>query len=250
MKAEKLLLAATRKALPLPCKGKENKLYMVPPGNKKFMTESSPWFPGARYSGTDFTNVVNIHLDKMNPGDYEDLLSDSFMNQPVACYSTTKAEKRAALIGYPRDSAVQASLRYLKYSSYLKSLIQFYNSLPSSRKQITTELVSMLEAEVKKTGKVHRYPVHINKFVFYTIFTDRIMVITKLHKLTIIQRVPLVYASILSELPDHFMNATEKYVSTYGEIGDNRSQEGLKKDFLYSKMVMMHALKVPIFSRH
>ena len=212
MKAEKLLLAATRKALPLPCKGKENKLYMVPPENKKFMTESSLWFPGARYSGTDFTNIVNIHIDKMNPGDYEDL-PDAFMNKPVACYSTTKAEKRAALIGYPRDSAVQASLRYLKYSSCLKSLIQFYNSLPSSRKQITTELVSMLEAEVKKTGKVHRNPVHINKFVFYTIFTDRIIVITKLHKLTIIQRVPLVFASILSELPDHFINATEKYVN-------------------------------------
>ena len=78
-KAEDLLMAATIKALPLRCRGKEDKLYMIPPDNKRFMSDASMSFPATRWSLTDQSNVLNIHLDRMNPDDYNEL-PDSFMN--------------------------------------------------------------------------------------------------------------------------------------------------------------------------
>ena len=165
----------------------------------------------------------------MNPDDYDDL-PDSFMNQPVACFSMMQDGKCAAIIGYPRNSIIQASCRYMKYGDCLRAIVSFHDMLPSSQKEITSDLVSMLQAEVHRSGKVVQRPVHINKFVFYSVFIDRIIVITRKYKLPIIKRIPLVYAAILSELPDHFINATKKYV--------NCSKEKIPIDVMEFTMVL------------
>ena len=89
----------------------------------------------------------------MNPDDYNEL-PDSFMNQPVACFSMMQDGKRAAIIGYPRDSIIQASCRYMKYGDYLRAIVSFYDMLPSSQKDITSDLVAMLQAEVHRIGMV------------------------------------------------------------------------------------------------
>jgi hypothetical protein len=209
--AEKLLMGATQHYLPEKCLVKQHMLYMVPPENKLFMPDPTMCFPTTRYALTNPSNVLNIHIDKMNPTEYHDL-KDSFMNQPVACYSSMQDEQRVSLIGYPRDSVIQASLCYMKYRKCLETIINFYHEVPPFRKDISVELVAKLLSVVKQTKRVHQLPVNLNKFVFYSIFIDRNIEIIKKHQLCVFRRIPLVYAAILSKIPDHFMKATGQYV--------------------------------------
>ena len=109
--AEKQLMVATEKHLPQKCLGKEHMLYMVPPENKLFMPDPTMLFPATRFALTNPSNVLNIHIDRMNPGVYPDL-EHSFMNQPIACFSTMQDQQHLSLIGYPRDSIIQSSLCY------------------------------------------------------------------------------------------------------------------------------------------
>ena len=73
--------------------GKAENLYLVPPRNKIFLQKNSTSpIHATCYSTTDMVHVLGAHVDSQNPK-IHDSLADSFMNQPVGCFATTKKVK-------------------------------------------------------------------------------------------------------------------------------------------------------------
>eukprot|EP00957_Ditylum_brightwellii_P049355 3744331-Ditylum_brightwellii.AAC.1 len=61
--AKKLLYMCMKKALPQSCKGKEEKLYIVPPQIKILLPNSTSFVHASHYTSTDESHALNIHLD-------------------------------------------------------------------------------------------------------------------------------------------------------------------------------------------
>ena len=60
---EKLLYMCMKKALPQSCKGKEEKLYLVPPQIKMLLPNSTSFINASCSVLTDESHVLSIHFD-------------------------------------------------------------------------------------------------------------------------------------------------------------------------------------------
>ena len=96
--AQKLLYTDMKQLMPTSAYCKEEHLYLVPPRNKLFLQKNSTSsIHATRYATKYMDHVVGVHVDSKNPK-INDLLSDSFMNQPVGCFKK-KGQIRRLLIG-------------------------------------------------------------------------------------------------------------------------------------------------------
>eukprot|EP00957_Ditylum_brightwellii_P161624 12305866-Ditylum_brightwellii.AAC.1 len=100
--AEALLLKAMKAWIPTKAKGKEELLYNVPSINQ-FFDHMNFSIHSSRYAITSEENILNVHVDSANPKEI-DGMQDSFMNQPIGCFSTYVREERHVFIGYGRAS--------------------------------------------------------------------------------------------------------------------------------------------------
>ena len=59
----------------------------------------------------------------------------------------------------------------------------FYNKLPDDKFYITTTLVENLNNEVKEKGSIHQLPNNSNKYTYYYLFIDQILLLESKHGL-------------------------------------------------------------------
>ena len=196
-------------AMPLKGKGKEDLLYLVPPTNMQFLINKKSPIHACRYAVTDKNHVLNVHVDSQNPRD-NITLPNYYMNQPVGCYGSMTGAVCHVVIAYGKDSVVNASLRYNKYAPFLKCIYIFFEKVHEDRREITTSCVQYARKQIQSGTNVARLDVHINKMVFYSPFIYQILHMQNKHHLDQYQVASLVYCTILSETPDHFMKATSK----------------------------------------
>ena len=83
---EKLLYMCMKKVLPQSCKGKEEKLYIVPPQVKMLLPNSTSFIHASRNALTDESDMLNTHVDLQNPVEICNI-PDSFMKCIVGCFS-------------------------------------------------------------------------------------------------------------------------------------------------------------------
>ena len=105
------------------------------------------------------------------------------MNQPVGWFSKKRCQIRRLFIGFGRESFVNTSIRYSKFGSCLESITIFYNELPDDKYGIKKTLVENLNNEVKEKGSIHHFPNNFNKYTYYYLFIDIILILESKHGL-------------------------------------------------------------------
>ena len=53
----------------------------------------------------------------------------------------------------------------------------FYNKLPDDKLDITTTLIENLNNEVKENKSIHHFPNNFNKYTYYYLFIDQILLL-------------------------------------------------------------------------
>ena len=64
----------------------------------------------------------------------------------------------------------------------------FYNKLPDDKFDIKTTLVENLNNEVKEKGSIHHFPNHFNKYTYYYLFIDQVLLLEDKHGLDVCKK--------------------------------------------------------------
>ena len=132
-KAEKLLFTAMKTNFPTSADGKEEHLILVPPRNNPFLHKIiTSSIHETRYATTDMYHVLGVNVDSQNPN-IHDLLSYSFMNQPVGWFAKRRCKIRRLLVDFGRYSVVNTAMCYNKFGPCLESITMIYINLPDDK---------------------------------------------------------------------------------------------------------------------